>query len=101
MNTEKSCEHCATWGRTIELLEAQTVYTIPCPKCKRKTWPNLGVNCPAGMAVAIGAANAMMLLQAQEIRKQKNGWADQIGKQWFNSRKRKFRNKNWWSHEIN
>lgn len=30
---------------------------IECPVCKRLTWPNLGVNMPAGAAVSLGSGN--------------------------------------------
>jgi hypothetical protein len=45
------CEYCKDWGRTIDSCEFVTL--IPCPKCHRKTWPNLGVNIPTGSAVAL------------------------------------------------
>ena len=49
-----ACTTCATWGRTITTEE--TAWGIPCPDCGRLTWPNLGVNCPAGSAVSFGAS---------------------------------------------
>lgn len=45
------CQHCKDWGRTIEdaerIFHPEIVY-IPCPQCNRYTWPNSGVNMPAG-----------------------------------------------------
>ena len=48
-----TCQTCVNWGRTISPTENPT--TIQCPDCKRRTWPNLGVNCPAGSAVALSS----------------------------------------------
>lgn len=47
------CNVCKDWGRTVTQEEA--LVTIPCPQCKRLTYPNLGVNCPAGCAVALAS----------------------------------------------
>lgn len=59
-----ACETCKDWGRTIDNpLEV----TVACPKCKRRTWPNTGVNCPAGAAVALGAGGVRPLLTPTEM----------------------------------
>lgn len=50
--TMSDCQKCKEWGETIYI--PQNYHYISCPNCKRKTFPNLGVNCPAGMAVAFG-----------------------------------------------
>ncbi len=55
------CETCKDWGQTID--PADCSCPIPCPKCGRFTWPNLGVNMPAGAAFAIGSANVPLLLR--------------------------------------
>jgi hypothetical protein len=57
-----TCKTCINWGSTIDERREIFVYnmdiiTIPCPDCKRLTWPNLGVNLPAGAAWAIGHGN--------------------------------------------
>ena len=57
-----ACPTCATWGRTITPEEAP--YGIPCPDCGRLTWPDLGVNCPAGSAVSFGGGNAFAVRAA-------------------------------------
>lgn len=56
---EDGCPTCSTWGRTLSLLE--DVVAIPCPDCRRPTWPNLGVNCPAGAAAALSTARVYEL----------------------------------------
>lgn len=55
------CEQCKDWGRTITREEHPNA--IQCVTCKRLTWPNLGVNCPAGMAVSFAMSNALRTLQ--------------------------------------
>jgi hypothetical protein len=50
------CENCAEWGRTVT--REDSVAAVACPKCKRLTWPNLGVNLPAGCAWAIAGTNS-------------------------------------------
>ncbi len=48
------CEHCKDWGRTIDPTTLKyPVCLIPCRICGRETWPNLGVNLPAGCAVSL------------------------------------------------
>jgi hypothetical protein len=56
--SEKPCQTCASWGETITDLYQ---VSIRCPDCGRKTFPNLGVNCPAGMAVALSAMQCQLL----------------------------------------
>ena len=51
------CGNCKEWGRTVTLQEC--LHPVACPVCERLTWPNLGVNCPVGCAVALAAAAAM------------------------------------------
>lgn len=80
-----SCPTCKKWGKTITL--ADNDQAVACPNCKRLTWPNLGVNLPAGCAVALATSKAISLLRAveddkpsmfeniQEIRR-RNGLAD-------------------------
>lgn len=67
----EGCEKCIDWGRTISRYE--NCNAITCPKCGRLTWPNLGVNCPAGMAVAFGSSNALcFLMSADKLRQMDN-----------------------------
>lgn len=70
---EGSCPNCATWGDTIPETETRIVCgkeityrptRIPCGVCGRMTWPNLGVNCPAGSAVSMGMSNAIEMQRA-------------------------------------
>ena len=52
--TPSMCEKCKGWGDTVP----SSYHTIiQCPDCKRNTAANLGVNCPAGSAVALSAVN--------------------------------------------
>jgi hypothetical protein len=51
---EFHCCHCMGWGETL----LPTAHSIPCPNCGRLTWPNLGVNCPAGMAWTLCTAKS-------------------------------------------
>jgi len=41
-------------------------FAIACPDCGRLTYPNLGVNLPAGMAWSMSASQATNLLRAME-----------------------------------
>jgi hypothetical protein len=59
------CAACAGWGATAPLIEAHAVH-ISCPACGRMTWPNLGVNVPAGAAVSLGGGNAAKEAAAEE-----------------------------------
>lgn len=59
-----NCKTCENWGPTIEELHS---HTIICPDCKRYTYANLGVNCPAGMAVAFGASSAFEKMRQMDI----------------------------------
>lgn len=61
---QEQCDHCKTWGPTIT--REQNLSAIACGKCGRLTWPNLGVNCPAGMAWSISGGNALILLDLLE-----------------------------------
>lgn len=45
-----ACPYCVDWGRTTNPNESS--FLIPCPECKRLTWPNAGVNIPAGSVAA-------------------------------------------------
>lgn len=56
------CKTCVSWGKTCTREDARVGFLIPCPECGRLTWPNLGVNLPAGAAVSLGAATASALL---------------------------------------
>lgn len=60
-----SCENCKDWGRTMEPGQAPII--IHCSKCGRATYPNLGVNCPAGSAVSFGSFNMRKMLAEVEI----------------------------------
>lgn len=51
------CEACKEWGRTIT--RADHPNAVACSVCKRLTWPNLGVNLPAGCAVALATSRAV------------------------------------------
>jgi hypothetical protein len=78
---DKSCDNCKSWGPTIDRDEhPKDTVLIPCPKCKRLTWPNLGVNLPAGAAVAVGSAN--QLPTAKRISE------------------RRFNSTGWWQHKV-
>lgn len=57
------CQVCKDWGTTQEPSDEHPL--IPCPKCKRLTWPNLGVNCPAGYAVALASSSVLMAVKAK------------------------------------
>lgn len=61
---DSACENCAEWGETITLEENRQA--VPCPRCGRLTWPNLGVNIPAGCAVALATGNAIWTVAAIE-----------------------------------
>lgn len=51
------CGKCQDWGETVlRGTYPNCPFPIPCPECGRLTWPNLGVNCPAGMAFALSAS---------------------------------------------
>lgn len=50
------CPTCKDWGAD-QLDPAR--FAIHCPDCKCPTYPNLGVNCPAGSNVAIAHAMAL------------------------------------------
>lgn len=67
------CPECKDWGETIPEFETRIVWgkeitfrptRIACPKCGRMTWPNLGVNCPAGCAVSLGTTGAIEMMRA-------------------------------------
>ena len=59
-----SCDHCKYWGPTIEELHS---HTIVCPMCKRYTYANLGVNCPAGSAWAFSSSKSIEILKAIQM----------------------------------
>lgn len=61
-----TCETCKDWGETLDNLE----FGIPCPDCKRLTYPNGGVNFPAGAVVSICNAQAMHYARQQEKNKE-------------------------------
>lgn len=56
------CENCRDWGRTIDPVELDPPsgagFLVQCGACKRLTWPNLGVNLPAGAASALAVSHA-------------------------------------------
>lgn len=54
------CDTCLEWGRTITQVE--NPHAIACPGCRRLTWPNLGVNLPAGCAVSLGGGSSNLPL---------------------------------------
>jgi hypothetical protein len=64
------CDNCLDWGETITY--ENHPMAIPCPKCKRLTWPNLGINCPAGSAVAFAVGNIPTTLRLLEMMKVNN-----------------------------
>lgn len=51
-----TCQHCNGWGEILR--EGEHPCPIRCPECKRPTWPNAGVNFPAGMVWIISACTA-------------------------------------------
>lgn len=61
-----ACEECKDWGSTVMDLE-QCPNPVTCPKCKRLTFPNLGVNLPAGAAVAFAHGNSIGMLKRLSI----------------------------------
>lgn len=70
------CLHCATWGKSG--LESDG-FIIKCPKCGRFTWPNLGVNMPAGAAnsfyTMLNASESRRVAQIKEMAAKK-GWIE-------------------------
>lgn len=72
-DTYSCCDECKTWGKSIDPMRHP--HAVQCAKCKRYTYPNLGVNLPAGAAVSLGTArNALvtyenMMKDASENRK--------------------------------
>lgn len=62
------CEHCKDWGETDT---REQYYLVTCPKCGRKTWPNLGVNLPAGMAVSVAHVQCVNYLMMKELLNEK------------------------------
>lgn len=66
MTTDKTvCETCKDWGPTIT-----KGVSIPCPICNRLTYPNLGVNCPAGCAVGLNSSHIVERTRQMEGEKQ-------------------------------
>lgn len=63
-----TCPICRDWGRTVR--DNEPVPVIRCPGCRRPTWPNLGVNCPAGCAAALATGNAIHTLRCLEAAKE-------------------------------
>lgn len=61
---EPPCQHCIDWGATVNPDEC--FYPVQCHACGRYTYPNLGVNLPAGAAVAIAHGNATRMLRLIE-----------------------------------
>lgn len=57
------CPRCLGWGRTVT--RGECPHPVPCV-CGRLTWPNLGVNLPAGAAVSCGGGNAASILHRGE-----------------------------------
>jgi hypothetical protein len=55
------CEECKDWGETVS--EARRIPVVTCHKCGRRTYPNLGVNCPAGSAWCFSAAHNLEYLR--------------------------------------
>lgn len=55
---QQACEHCKEWGATSNNCPCPVV----CPACQRPTWPNLGVNLPAGAAVAVSCGHSAAIL---------------------------------------
>jgi hypothetical protein len=58
------CQVCKDWGRTITYYENNCA--ISCPTCLRLTWPNLGVNIPAGAAVSMSNGRALLYVKILE-----------------------------------
>ena len=56
------CNNCKGWGSTITTRDHPMA--VPGPVCGRLTWPNLGVNLPAGCAVALAVTHAVERLRA-------------------------------------
>ena len=65
-----SCETCKDWGRTIEAHECAPYYPVPCSDCGRLTYPNLGVNLPAGCAFTFAASNGLHMMRAHGVAKE-------------------------------
>ncbi len=64
INMTTPCPNCKDWGRSGRREDG---YIVRCPVCQRLTWPNLGVNLPAGAAVGVACGNAVSaLLTAQQ-----------------------------------
>lgn len=62
-----ACQTCYEWGTTVDPDLAVAFFTVRCPDCNRATWPNLGVNMPAGAAWTFAAANAMHIAKASQL----------------------------------
>lgn len=54
MRTPEQCGNCTDWGESVNPLLIRGP-TIRCCLCGRHTFPNLGVNYPAGIVVAFTA----------------------------------------------
>lgn len=62
------CDTCKDWGNTVTEEHAILYGCVRCPKCDRATYPNQGVNIPAGCEWFYNN-NPRGLLQAQDIPK--------------------------------
>ena len=62
MTESGECSNCKEWGKTITEEDCFPYPAIPCSVCKRLTYPNLGVNLPAGCAVALASGASMNYL---------------------------------------
>ena len=54
---DETCDKCKDWGATTN----EKVAAVCCPQCSRPTWPNLGVNLPAGAATAVAAMTCVAM----------------------------------------
>lgn len=69
-----NCEMCKEWGETVD--EAERLFHpghyVQCSTCLRWTYPNLGVNMPAGMSVCIGSTAAFE--KARQMGRSEEVW---------------------------
>jgi hypothetical protein len=97
------CDNCKDWGRTVTRDEG---LCVPCPKCKRLTYANLGVNCPAGMAVAWGASHAIEMEQTRQLILKPLAEAlpkdaEQLNQEAFKAMLgKRGQRPGWWSHSV-
>lgn len=78
------CVKCVDWGTTVT--SAGNPCPIACSDCGRLTWPNLGVNCHAGMAWAFSGSRGMMITRIVERERESKSnmayWRGRLKGRW-------------------